>query len=198
MTDPNKTVQIKLAPREAIWLKCVMRTFPDHHPDASHESQRWAVDVQGQIRAQVTDKGSVSPLPVFVVDDDPRQDCYPDERWWSAIAAETPAQAVAIACSIYDGGAPIHEIDWREAFHVRKPIDTAKWDDPPTHPQKIRCTSQLRDCGISEDGETYCDCCGLAANGMPQHAVCEDCSICLTCGGCECEQESQGRQRNEH
>lgn len=57
MSDPNKTVQIKLTPREAMWLKCVMRTFPDHHPDASDEARGWAVDVQGQIRAQVTDKG---------------------------------------------------------------------------------------------------------------------------------------------
>ena len=143
-----------------------------------------------QTNRDVGDQPIVTSLRVFVLHDDPEQGCYPDERWWIAIAAENPDQAVAIACALYDGGAPLHEIEWQSAFHVRKPIDTSKWDDPPKYPQKIRCTFQLRDCGFSEDGESYCDSCGLAAMGIPQFAVCEECRVCLSCGGCECEQST--------
>ncbi len=125
-------------------------------------------------------------LYAFSVHDDPEGN-YPEECWWSCIAAENEEQAKLIAAATYIGDGPLNEIPWREFFEVAHKIDMADWPEHirPTNPEVLHDLEAQRLCGFREDGEQTCDSCGLAAMGMKQYRVCGECGQCAECG-CDC------------
>lgn len=128
-------------------------------------------------------------LSVFVIHDDPTLCADDEERWWAAIAAENEQQAVAIAAATYSGNGSVgQDGDWRNFFAVVKAIDCSTWPERirPRHPEQLRDCESLRLCWFREYGEQFCESCGMAAMGMRDHVVCDECCRCAECG-CACE-----------
>ena len=127
-------------------------------------------------------------LPVWAAHDDPNNHCgmYPEDRHWVAVAAENEDQARALVAAFYDGEAPRDEWDWKTAFEIRGPIETKDWPQrlQPQYPQEIRNSEALRLMGWREEGESECESCGLAAMGIKEYELCDDCYCCKMC--CEC------------
>lgn len=55
-------------------------------------------------------------------------------------------------------------------------------DPSKTEPYLVVSNKTLRQMGWANEGEHYCDCCGLAANGLDKFEVCAICGQCGECG----------------
>ena len=132
-------------------------------------------------------------IRVFAIHDDPEQHEHHEDRIWIAIAAEDERQALALAAAYYDGEAVRDEWNWTTAFHVSE-VDTANWPEgkKPRSPQRICCPEVQRLMGWKEEGESECDSCGLAPNGLRWHKLRDCCDRCPAC--CDCTEE----ERIEH
>jgi hypothetical protein len=138
------------------------------------------------------------PIRVWSIHDDPQghHSQWPEDRTWLAIAAETEEHAKAIAASHYDGDIPRNDWDWRAAF-VAIQVDTSNWPDglKPRFPRRITCLETLRLMGWHEEGESECDCCGLAAMGMRAYEIRECCGCCPKC--CDCGNDEDVKEDDD-
>jgi hypothetical protein len=130
------------------------------------------------------------PIRVWAIHDDPEQYELSDDRTWLAIAAEDENQALALAAAFYDGDTPRDEWNWTTAFAATE-IHTTDWPDglKPRFPRRITCLETLRLMRWREEGESECDCCGLAAMGMRAYEIRDCCDRCPEC--CDCGEEER-------
>jgi hypothetical protein len=138
--------------------------------------------------------GGAVKLELWQVHDDPTH-CFPDERTWSLVWAETEHDAKLLAASVYDGevremqraGIDAHFL--AERICERNVGIFAVDVYMPMRPGVERRYEVMRLAGWAEEDERRCDSCGLAAMGIEKYAVCAECYQCAECG-CECEEEN--------
>lgn len=83
--------------------------------------------------------------------------------------------------------------DYMDLRAERQKAHDNLFDKSQSSPYIVRDNETLRKMGWSMEGERQCDSCGLAAMGMDEFHVCDDCGQCPECG-CDEECEEHGNR----
>lgn len=134
-------------------------------------------------------------MNLYLVNDDIAGVLYPEERVYVLTWAENAEEAIDIALLHFDANISRGECDVDEI----DPQTLAAYDIAASEKAGIETRSEVcRVAGLREDGEEQCDYCGLAACGLSQYAVCDECQSCAECGHEEdCPELAERENQNE-
>lgn len=140
------------------------------------------------------------PLRLWVVCDNacPADVNEQPYNWWACVWAANENDAAYIAAAHYHGNGPVNEHTAKEFLpYVKEPVwkreflDEIVNDYCPGYPCIERRAKIQRLAGWRWKGEHECDSCGLAANDIAEHRVCDDCRLCGECWAEDTENRQQ-------